>query len=67
MASIHDPHKKIRTQTPQNQRKKPRLKSNENSPKKTQKTLEPQEGNRRNHESFHTVVGQILYKIVKKI
>jgi hypothetical protein len=35
--------------------------------KKTEKSLEPQEGNRRNHESFHTLRGQILYKPVKKI
>ena len=42
-------------------------KSNENSSKKTRKSLEPQEGNRRNHESFHTLKGQILYKTMKKI
>jgi hypothetical protein len=42
-------------------------KSNENSLKKTRKSLEPQEGNRCNHECFHTLKGQILYKPVKKI
>ena len=42
-------------------------KSNENSPKKTRKLHELQEGNQRNHECFHTLGGQILYKIVKKI
>jgi hypothetical protein len=42
-------------------------KSNENSSKKTQKSLEPQEGNRCNHESFHTLRDQILYKLLKKI
>jgi hypothetical protein len=41
-------------------------KSNENRLKKTQKTHELQERNQRNHESFHTLGGQILYKPVKK-
>jgi hypothetical protein len=41
--------------------------SNENSSKKTRKSHELQEGDRRNHESFHTLGGQILYKTVKKI
>jgi hypothetical protein len=34
---------------------------------KDTKTHELQEGDRRNHESFHTLRGQILYKPVKKI
>jgi hypothetical protein len=42
-------------------------KSNENSSKKTRKSHELQEGNQRNHECFHTLGGQILYKAVKKI
>jgi hypothetical protein len=42
-------------------------KSNENSSKKTRKSHELQEGNQHNHESFHTLGGQILYKTVKKI
>jgi hypothetical protein len=42
-------------------------KSNENSPKTTRKSHELQERIRRNHESFHTLKGQILYKTVKKI
>jgi hypothetical protein len=42
-------------------------KSNENSSKKTRKSHEVQEGNQRNHERFHTLRGQILYKTVKKI
>jgi hypothetical protein len=42
-------------------------KSNENSLKKTQKSHELQEGDRRNHESFHSLRGQILYKLMKKI
>jgi hypothetical protein len=42
-------------------------KSNENSSKKTRKTHELQEGDRRNHESLHTLGGQILYKLVNKI
>jgi hypothetical protein len=41
-------------------------KSNENSLKKTQKSLEPQERNQHNHETFHTLRGQILNKMVKK-
>jgi hypothetical protein len=42
-------------------------KSNENSSKKTRKSHELQEGNQRNHECVHTLEGQILYKMVKKI
>jgi hypothetical protein len=42
-------------------------KSNENSSKKTRKSHEQQEGNHRNHQCFHTLRGQILYKTVKKI
>jgi hypothetical protein len=42
-------------------------KSNENSSKKTRKSHELQEGNQWNHECFHTLGGQILYKTVKKI
>jgi hypothetical protein len=42
-------------------------KSNENNSKKTRKSHESQEGDRRNHESFHTLRGQILYKPMKKI
>ena len=42
-------------------------KCNENSSKMTRKSQEPQKGNRHNHESFHTLGGQILYKTVKKI
>jgi hypothetical protein len=42
-------------------------KSYKNSLKKTWKSHELQEGNQRNHECFHTLGGQILYKMVKKI
>jgi hypothetical protein len=42
-------------------------KSNENSSKKTLKSHELQEGNRRNHESFHSLGGQILYKRRKNL
>jgi hypothetical protein len=42
-------------------------KSNENSSKKTRKTDELQEANQRNHQSYHTLRGQILYNMVKKI
>jgi hypothetical protein len=42
-------------------------KSNENISKGTRKSHELQEGNQHNHESFHTLRGQILYKTVKKI
>jgi hypothetical protein len=41
-------------------------KSNKNSPKKTRKSHKLREGNQRNHESFHTLRGQILYEVVKK-
>jgi hypothetical protein len=37
-------------------------KTNENSSKKTQKSNELQTGNQRNHESFHSLGGQIIYK-----
>jgi hypothetical protein len=42
-------------------------KSSENSSKKTRKSHELQKGDRRNHESFHTLRGQILYKPVKNL
>jgi hypothetical protein len=42
-------------------------KSNENSSKKTRKSNELQEGNRCNHESFHSLGGQILYKWRKNL
>jgi hypothetical protein len=42
-------------------------KSNENSSKKKRKPNELQEGNRRNHESFHSLEGQILYKQRKNL
>jgi hypothetical protein len=35
-------------------------KTNENSSKKTRKSNELQTGNRHNHESFHSLGGQIL-------
>jgi hypothetical protein len=37
-------------------------KTDENSSKKARKTNELQAGNRRNHESFHSLGGQIVYK-----
>jgi hypothetical protein len=42
-------------------------KTNENSSKKTQKSNDLQAGNRRNHESFHSIGGQILYKRRKNL
>jgi hypothetical protein len=42
-------------------------KTDENSSKKTQKSNELQTGNRRNHESFHSLGGQILYKRTKNL
>jgi hypothetical protein len=42
-------------------------KTDENSSKKRQKTNELQTGNRRNHESFHSLGGQILYKRRKNL
>jgi hypothetical protein len=41
-------------------------KTDENSSKKTQKSNELQTGNRRKHESLHSLGGQILYKRKKK-
>jgi hypothetical protein len=42
-------------------------KTDENSSKKTQKSNELQTENRRNHESFHSLDGQILYKQWKNL
>jgi hypothetical protein len=42
-------------------------KTHENSSKKTRKSNELQAGNRRNHESFHSLGGQILYKRRKNL
>jgi hypothetical protein len=41
-------------------------KNNENSSIKTRKSNELQTGNRRNHESFHSLRGQILYRPEEK-
>jgi hypothetical protein len=41
--------------------------TDENSSKKTRKSNELQTGNRRNHESFHSLGGQILYKLRKNL
>jgi hypothetical protein len=35
--------------------------------KRRVKSLEPQQGNHRNHESLHTLKGQVLYKTVTEI
>jgi hypothetical protein len=42
-------------------------KTDENNSKKTRKSNELQIGNRRNHESFHLLGGQILYKRRKNL
>jgi hypothetical protein len=42
-------------------------KTDENSSKKTRKSNKLQAGNRRNHESFHSLEGQILYKWRKNL
>jgi hypothetical protein len=42
-------------------------KTDENSSKKTQKSNELKTGNRRNHEIFHSLGGQILYKQRKNL
>jgi hypothetical protein len=42
-------------------------KTDENSSKKTRKSNELQTGNRHNHESFHLLRGQILYKRRKNL
>jgi hypothetical protein len=41
-------------------------KTDENSSKNTRKSNELPTGNRRNHESFHSLGGQILYKTEEK-
>jgi hypothetical protein len=42
-------------------------KTDKNSPKKTRKSNELQAGNRRNHESFYSLRGKILYKQRKNL
>jgi hypothetical protein len=42
-------------------------KTDEESTKRTRKSNELQTGNRRNHESFHSLGGQILYKLRKNL
>jgi hypothetical protein len=42
-------------------------KTDKNSSKKTRKSYGLQTGNRRNHESFHSLGGQILYKRRKNL
>jgi hypothetical protein len=42
-------------------------KTDENSSKKTRKSNELKPENRRNHESFHSLGGQILYKWRKNL
>jgi hypothetical protein len=42
-------------------------KTDENNSKKTRKSNEIQTRNRRNHESFHSLGGQILYKRRKNL
>jgi hypothetical protein len=42
-------------------------KTDENSSKKTRKSNDLQTGNRRNHERFHSLGGQILYKRRKNL
>jgi membrane protein involved in colicin uptake len=42
-------------------------KSDKNSSKKTRKSHELQEENRHNHERFHSLGGQILYKRMKNL
>jgi hypothetical protein len=42
-------------------------KNDENSSKKTRKSSELQSENQRNHESFHSLGGQILYKWRKNL
>jgi hypothetical protein len=42
-------------------------KTDENSSKKTRKSNELQTGNRRIHESFHSLGGEILYKLRKNL
>jgi hypothetical protein len=42
-------------------------KTDENSPKMTRKSNELKTGNRRNHESFQSLGGQILYKQRKNL
>jgi hypothetical protein len=42
-------------------------KTDENSSEKTRKSNELQTGNQRNHESFHSLGGQILYKLRRNL
>jgi hypothetical protein len=42
-------------------------KTDENSSERTRKSNELQTGNRRNHESFHSLGGQIVYNLRKNL
>jgi hypothetical protein len=42
-------------------------KTDDNSSKKTRKSNELETGNRRNHESFNSLRGKILYKLRKNL
>jgi hypothetical protein len=67
-ATIHDLHQQIRTETPKNQRNKSCTKIQRKYLEKHTKTHTSYKKEiDANHESFHTLRGQILYKMVKKI
>jgi hypothetical protein len=42
-------------------------KTDKNSSKKTRKSNELQTGNRRNHESFYSLIGPIIYKRINNL
>jgi hypothetical protein len=65
-ATIHDPTNKSEPKHIRIEGTSRVQKSNENNLKKTQKSHELQARNRRNHESFHSLGGLILYKMEEK-
>jgi hypothetical protein len=66
-ATIYDSHQQIRTQTPRIKGTSHARKTDENSSKKTWKSNKLRAENRRNHESFHSLEEQILYKRRKNL
>jgi hypothetical protein len=66
-ATIHDPHQKSEHKHLRIERTSRAQKPDENSLKKTRKSNGLQVVNRHNHESFHSLGGQILYKRRKNL
>jgi hypothetical protein len=62
VSSKKSEHKWLQIDESRNARKSPKI-----TEKRNKKSNELREGNRCNHECFHTTRGQILYRIMRKI